>query len=126
MPHRRLANAALSDVWRTVAAILAAVLLGVVVLVGVSTVLRNREAIEKSCILLNNVIIRSGAGGQQGTSTKLLVGKIVDTMTKAERERYFEFRKEEREDAKKNPLTIDCKKVASDPDSIRAIQVERP
>jgi carbonic anhydrase/acetyltransferase-like protein (isoleucine patch superfamily) len=125
MPHRRLANAAFSDVWRTIAMILAAVILGLVVLIVSNAIIRNNEAIEKSCILLNNVVVRSQAG-QQSTSTRLLVGKILDQMTAPERERYLAYRTEEREKSSKNPLTIDCKKVADNPDGIKAIQVETP
>lgn len=126
MPHRRLANLALADVWRTVAVIAGAVILGLVVLIVSTAISRNNQAIEKSCILLNNVVIRSGANGQQNTSTKLLIGKLVDQLSPAELERYREFRREEQENRSKRPLTVDCEKVADHPDSIRAIQVERP
>lgn len=130
MPYRRLAAAAGVDKWRTVAFILGAFLLGTVVLVVVNRINNNSLAIEKGCILLNNVVIRSGAAGQstgpRADINRLLTSEIVDKMTPAERDRYFRLRQEVAKQAREEPLVIDCQRVADDPDSIRAIQLQTP
>jgi hypothetical protein len=122
MPHRKLARIATSDKWRTIAAILAAVLLGVIVLTVVNSIQNNQLAIEKSCILLNNAVTRSLS--MPNESTRQLVAEIVDSMDSSERERYLAAVAREQRDREDNPLTVDCEKVAEDPDSIRAIQVD--
>jgi hypothetical protein len=107
-----------------VSAVLACILLGVVVLAVLNAISSNKEAIEKSCILLNNVVIRS-TGQPPDPSLQLLINEIVQDMDSQTRTRYRELQRlEQQQNREEPPLTVDCEKVAQDPDSIRAIQVE--
>jgi hypothetical protein len=118
---------------RTLALILAVVAMTVGVFILVNQVSKNTDdlnqntqSIEKGCILLQNAIVKATApppAGSPPDATQVLVGSILKRMTPAERKRY--------KDAASQPprlldVLVDCKKVAQNPDSIRAVPVPKP
>lgn len=105
--------------WRLAAAILGALTLGLSIYLIAAQVHSNKLAIEKSCVLLNNAILRSQAQAtKQGSSTAILVGIILRKGTEQEVADFFAAT--EREKTVANPILVKCKKVADDPDQIKA------
>lgn len=122
---RQLRNLAVADKWRTIAAITGAVLLGVIVLLVANRILDNKTAIEKSCILLNNVVIRSQSEQGRTESTNILLKALVEIMTPTERERYQQaLRAEAKSREKRNPLLVNCDRIVEHPEEIKAIQIK--
>lgn len=106
------------------------ILLMTVIIVGVFVILdsqkRNRQAIEKGCILLNNAIVQSSQSGANPAS-KILVQEILRN---AEAHgRFYVTAGYEKAIASQGATfiaLIPCSKVAHDPESITAIKLPPP
>lgn len=105
--------------WRTVAGVLGAALIGLVVYLAISQILSNKQAIEKGCILLNNAIVRSQAeADRKGTPSSVLVAIILD---EASEQRKVELAAAiARQRKQGNPIVVPCKKLSDHPEQIRA------
>lgn len=107
------------------------VFLSVVVLIAFAAVLldnqrKNRQAIEKGCILLNNAIIKSSTAGSNAASRVL----VKEILRNAEQHgRFYVTAGYERAIAQQGQTfiaLIPCGKVAHDPESITAIKLPPP
>lgn len=78
---------------------------------------RNRVAIEKSCVLLNNAIIRSGAAG--GGPSRILVDEILRNARQHHREFVIVQYKDALGKTKQVQL-VNCEQVAKEPGDIKA------
>jgi hypothetical protein len=100
-------------------AIAAVATIAVVVFFIVRGQQQNRQAIEKGCILLNNKIIESQSQG--GQSTGLLIAEILRlAAANGDKDVILKYKKL----SQGHPITLatlNCKKVAQHPDSIKAI-----
>lgn len=112
-------NGMVNQKWRRVAAVLGALALGLAIYLIVVQVHSNKLAIEKSCVLLNNAILRSQSQAvKPGSSTAILVRIILRNGTQQEVANFFAAT--EREKTAANPILVKCGKVADDPDQIKA------
>lgn len=105
---------------RAYGALLALVAFGIIAVILLENQNRNREAIRKGCILLNNAIIRSSTASSQ-PATRILVTEIL---RQASPQTVADYKAAL---AKQGPTIIplvDCDQVANHPDAIKAIQLK--
>lgn len=103
-------------------AILGALALGLVVLLVVNQIQSNKQAIEKGCVLINNVVIKSQRGSARpDSSTAILVKTILENASPERRAQFAAALK--RETNRSNPLLVPCAAVADDPEQIEAIPI---
>lgn len=123
---------------RTIGLVIGIVVIAAVVTTVVNRVNRNNEAIEKGCILLNNVIVESTKASNPGaqnsdpkkpkkpSSTQILVQAIVRNMTTEERAQYQQALERQKEQGNQPFIKLaDCHKIAEHPDDIRAIPIKQ-
>lgn len=105
--------------WHTAAAICSVIILALVVVVVFDRTHKNREAIEKGCILLNNAIIRSSQA-PPSPATKILIEAILSQAPQATVVRY----KAASHERPPSIITlVDCHAIAQHPETINP---ERP
>lgn len=112
---------------RAYGALLALIAFSMVVYVIADRQSRNRLAIEKGCILLNNAIIRSSTASSNPRSPSTIL--VREILTEAVQNNRGYVVKEFQAATRRGPLVIpliDCKKVADDPGNIKAIPLHAP
>jgi hypothetical protein len=109
--------------WRT-AGFLACILIVLAVVLDVEDRSnKNRVAIEKGCVLLNNAIVQSGAAG--GGPSKVLVAEILRNAVQHHRAYVVINYKDALKKTKRLTL-VNCDEVAKHPDRIHAEPLAPP
>jgi hypothetical protein len=125
MPHRAAAAKLkrLGHYPRTIALVVGMAVIAVVVYDVVDRANKNKLAIEKSCTLLNNAVIRSSASQTSPNSpTVPLIQGILEVIP----QKYVnEYIMRSKDNTTVIPL-INCEKVADHPESIHAEQLPTP
>lgn len=78
---------------------------------------KNRVAIEKSCVLLNNAIIRSGAAG--GEASRILIEEILRN-ARLNGRAYVEVKYKNSLGQVKQIQIVNCEEISRHPDQIKA------
>lgn len=103
--------------WRTIGFVLSIIILFAIVLDVLDRAQKNKIAVEKSCVLLNNAIIRSGAAG--GGPSRILIEEILRNAQQHHRA-YVVVQYQNALKQTRQLTLVNCQEVARNPENIKA------